>query len=397
MKPLSEVSVSNVYVYVGDAVRWDALPDRLAERGMTIKTVAASIHTPTSFASIVTGLHPPQHGIWDFSYRLNDDTPNLLSLESYETAFANTIDEKFNENPESESVIDRMLNTTKHSPDVIETIDPPFIFIERGPGGHAPYGDFSGNGWEYYRERKAAFQSVFREEYSESVEQDVSYFESQIKHLDERGLLEDTLVIYTSDHGELLGEEGCLGHNSPIHPKLAYVPTVLIHPSIDNQIITDALLNHVDLLPTIAGLLGKPIPELPGRNLIQKELSQRGACFYNKSVISGVPFIGGKLVYESVWDTRGGYVFPRISRATRALILFGKLLRSAKREYMREHLRQVILFYLSDVRIYGTPTLQQSDSEAYLQGLNELPRSPALMSEIDENAKARLQELGYLG
>lgn len=396
MDPFSDLSVSNVYLYVGDAVRLDSLPDRLAERGTVIKTVAASIHTPTSFASLVTGLHPPQHGVEDFSYRLDEDIPNLLSLDGHTTAFANTIDEKFNENPESESVLDRTLNTTKRSPDVIETIEPPFVFLERGPGGHAPYGDYDGNAWDYYRERKAAPQSVFREEYRESVERDVDYFESQVECLDERGLLDDTLIIYTSDHGELLGEGGCLGHNTPIHPKLAYVPTVLIHPSINGRQVMDAILNHVDFLPTLADLLGMHIPRLPGRNLMEKNPSSWGACFYHKSLISNFsPLVSGDLRYQSVWDAEGGYVFPQTSLVNRLIILLGKLKKSAKREYMRHHLWDVFRFYRAGTLMYGHPTFTRQEAEEHLQEINNLDIRLDLASDL-EVSEEQLRDLGYM-
>ena len=48
------LDVENVFVYVGDAVRWDYHSERIAERGPTYQTIAASIHSPTSFASLIT-------------------------------------------------------------------------------------------------------------------------------------------------------------------------------------------------------------------------------------------------------------------------------------------------------------------------------------------------------
>lgn len=396
MNNLSNLDVSNVFLYVGDAVRWDALPESLKERGLTFKTVAASPHTPTSFSSIVSGLHPPQHGVRQFGDKLSDDVPSLFTLRDHQSSFANTINQKFNDNPDSESILDKTLATTESDPDSLGDIEQPFVFVERGPGGHAPYGDYSGNGWEYYREKRNASVSIYREEYREGVERDVEYFSSQVERLEERGLLEDTLVIYTSDHGELLGEGGCLGHNAPIHPKLAYVPTVLIHPSLDSQIVADGLLRHVDFFPTIAGLLGADVPELPGRDLTDEVLSDWSACFYRKSVVAKAPFISGELAYESVWDADGGYVFPRRERVNRVVVLLGKLAKSAKREHMRRHLRQVVKLYLSAVQTYGEPRFELEDSKEHLEEINRLPQSITNTSKIDSSAKKRLKELGYM-
>jgi hypothetical protein len=180
MNALSNLNVSNVFLYVGDAVRWDALPDSVAKRGCAIKTVAAGIHTPTSFSSIVTGLHPPQHGVNQFGDKLHQDVPSLFSLENTSSVFANTINERFSDNPKSESILGETLNPTESTPDAFQDVEPPFVFVERGPGGHAPYGNYSGNGWEYFRERKAAPESKFREEYHETVDRDRQYFNSRL-------------------------------------------------------------------------------------------------------------------------------------------------------------------------------------------------------------------------
>jgi hypothetical protein len=395
MIDLSELDVSNIFLYVGDAVRWDALPESLASRGQTVKTVAASIHTPTSFSSIVTGLHPPQHGVRQFGDKLHQDVPSLFSLDT-RSVFANTINERFNDNPESKSILGETLATTASSSDSLLDIEPPFIFVERGPGGHAPYGEYPGNGWEYFRDRKASPASTFHEEYQESIERDRKYFELRVDQLKKRDLLDDTLVIYTSDHGELLGEGGCLGHNAPIHPKLAYVPTVFLHPSLNEQNKTDGILRHVDFFPTIAAILDEDESDVPGRDLTSSSLASRGACFYRKSLVSGAPLVRGELSYESVWDTDGGFVYPLTGRANRSVILAGKLLKSAKREYMRRHLSQCSRFYISGSRGYLQPEITNEESRLYLRKINNKRKARGDSSSLDENAKDRLRELGYL-
>jgi len=60
--------------------------------------------------------------------------------------------------------------------------------------------------------------------------------------------MDRTLVIFTSDHGELLGEYGGLtGHVRPPCPELVYVPTVFIHPLIKNKKTEESIMRHVDL------------------------------------------------------------------------------------------------------------------------------------------------------
>jgi len=51
--------------------------------------------------------------------------------------------------------------------------------------------------------------------------------------LDERGLLDETLVVVTSDHGENLGEGHMLGHAMSVDERLIHVPFVAAGPGSD--------------------------------------------------------------------------------------------------------------------------------------------------------------------
>jgi arylsulfatase A-like enzyme len=395
-RQLSDLEVSNVYLYVGDAVRWDALPERLRQRGPTMKTVAASIHTPTSFPSITTGLHPPQHGIWDFSFRLNADLPTLLHLDGFQTAFANSLDEKFVGEPDQEFVLGEVLKTNIASMHDLESINPPFVFMERGRGGHSPYGEYDGNGWEYYREHGAASTDHYKADYAEGVEMDIDHFETQLETLEERGLLDDTLIVYTSDHGELLGEGGCLGHNEPIHPGHVYVPTVLIHPTLTPGNV-EGVFRHVDLLPTITSVLDVSLEGLPGRDLTRELPAEQGPTYYRRAVAEQIPGISGVLDYESVWDRDGGHVFPLNGRVNRGVIFLGNLVMSAKREYMRAHAGAAASHYLAGERTYGTPRLDVEAARRYLAEIGSLEVTNAGKAKLGDSAKEQLRELGYLG
>jgi hypothetical protein len=394
MEEFPDFDVSNVFLYVADAVRSDFLPPEIEKRGIRLETIAASIHTPTSFSTLVTGLHPSQHGIHQFGDSLDSKTPSLFTLEGTNTAFSNTINEKFNENPDSESILHRTLCTDETHPDHLGEIEPPFVFVERGPGGHAPYGDFTGNGWEYYRDRKAAPVSTYREEYGVSVQDDIEHFLNQLARLEERDLLDDTLIIYTSDHGELLGEGGSLGHNSPIRPELAYVPTVIIHPALDPRRIGEGVLRHIDFYPTICRLLDEEATKTPGIDFLNNPLKPRGTCFYSKSLPTGVPGLTTELAFGSLWDAEGGYVFPSCSVKDRFVTLVGKLLKSAKREFMRAHLREVAEFYLNGTRTYGNPGFTERaalDEVDYIASLESV--SAVSKREVNEE---QLRNLGYL-
>ena len=79
--------------------------------------------------------------------------------------------------------------------------------------------------------------------------------------LDRYGLTENTFVIFTTDHGELLGDHG-LWMKGPFHyEQLIRVPMLLRFPRhIPAGQRTDALFSHVDIVPTLLSALGLPIP-----------------------------------------------------------------------------------------------------------------------------------------
>ena len=102
-----------------------------------------------------------------------------------------------------------------------------------------------------------------------------------ITHLDEQigkvlqaaedlGLLDNTRVIYTSDHGEMYGHQGLLGKSCFYEPS-AGVPLIMAGPGIPEGQARSQLVSHVDLFPTLVeggGGRRKPADdELLGRSL----------------------------------------------------------------------------------------------------------------------------------
>lgn len=75
------------------------------------------------------------------------------------------------------------------------------------------------------------------------------------------GLLEKTLVVITSDHGEMLGENrGPVGHGWRVTPQLANVPLIVMDPERTGYRVNQTIGSQIDLLPTILDTLNIPIP-----------------------------------------------------------------------------------------------------------------------------------------
>lgn len=85
--------------------------------------------------------------------------------------------------------------------------------------------------------------------------------------LDERGLTENTIVVYTSDHGEMLGAQNRMGKRLP-HEESCRVPFLVRGPGVPAALRTEALLGAIDIYPTLCGLAGIPVPDsCMGRDL----------------------------------------------------------------------------------------------------------------------------------
>ena len=81
--------------------------------------------------------------------------------------------------------------------------------------------------------------------------------------LDESGLADNTIVVFTSDHGEMLGSHGCLPYTKQVPwSESAHVPFLLRYPAVHaaQGRVVDTPLTTPDILPTLLGLAGVPIP-----------------------------------------------------------------------------------------------------------------------------------------
>ena len=80
--------------------------------------------------------------------------------------------------------------------------------------------------------------------------------------LDESGQRENTLIIFTSDHGEMLGDHGLLLKGCRFYEGAVHIPLIISWPGHYQQgVVSDALVELTDLAPTILDETGLPIPD----------------------------------------------------------------------------------------------------------------------------------------
>src|SRR5260370_13745271 len=78
-----------------------------------------------------------------------------------------------------------------------------------------------------------------------------------LDQLDRLGLTDKTIVIFTSDHGELLGSHGGLsGKGTTAYSQQNHVPTLIVHPAFPVGQRSYETTSHLDFVPTIVALTG---------------------------------------------------------------------------------------------------------------------------------------------
>ncbi len=88
--------------------------------------------------------------------------------------------------------------------------------------------------------------------------------------LNETGQRENTVIIFTSDHGEMLGDHGLVQKGCRFYEGLVRVPLIFSWQGhFESGLKSDALVELVDKVPTLLKLAGLPIPErIHGKSLL---------------------------------------------------------------------------------------------------------------------------------
>ncbi|MDY6770193.1 MAG: sulfatase-like hydrolase/transferase [Candidatus Nanohaloarchaea archaeon] len=298
--------MKNIVVLVADALRYDAVPGRVRDefRSGVIPTLAPSLHTPTSFASLFTARSPQHHNVRDFLQDLDPDIP---------TAFDQFDNTAFYDGPDS--TLDRHIFRSGGAD--LDAMEPPFCWIERLMETHIPYGEMGHDRefeWEMpgseYREKGMRGDFDLQAAYRDGVAKLEDHVFRHIEELDDRGLLDDTLVVLTSDHGELFGERYMFRqrfeHNYPPLRPLVEVPTAFYNADVD----TDCM-RGIDVLPTAFSIVGK-------------EPFGDGVDVRTRSVSAGANVMNDpKARFRTRWRFRDGHWRPtgrsRVHRAVKTV------------------------------------------------------------------------------
>ncbi|MFX0140334.1 MAG: sulfatase-like hydrolase/transferase [Candidatus Hodarchaeota archaeon] len=237
------------------------------------------------------------------------------------------------------SPLHRILRCYKHIS--LDKLKVPFIYIENEKGGHCPYGWNEINEeykeWDcikFFTDYGKKSINALKEQYNKSINRSVEVFNKRLKILYERNLMDDTLIMFLSDHGEMLGDYGGLvGHTLVTVPELIYVPIILIHPDLPERLTFEniGVLRHVDIFPTICDIIKYNINNISidGCNIFKlKEIPEYGYSYYyeyNRNKKGIKKYFNYVIKEIGIWNKNGGYVFREgsslLSYLIRALYL----------------------------------------------------------------------------
>jgi len=116
---------------------------------------------------------------------------------------------------------------------------------------------------------------------------EVAYFDQQLgnlmAYLEDDAWLDDTLVVFFSDHGEALGEKAYFGHHVYLDGWMVDVPLVLWHSGFEPS-HPRVGVSLADVAPTVLHFLGIPQPaDLPAQSLLTLEPNATGRASFSEA------------------------------------------------------------------------------------------------------------------
>ncbi|HEU4521619.1 MAG TPA: sulfatase-like hydrolase/transferase [Thermoanaerobaculia bacterium] len=106
----------------------------------------------------------------------------------------------------------------------------------------------------------------------ERYEGEIAYADRELGRvlaaLDESGQRDNTLIVFTSDHGESLGEHGERSHGIFVYDSTIHVPLLFSGKGAKGAGKVDALVRTADIAPTVLDMLGIDAPPVDGASML---------------------------------------------------------------------------------------------------------------------------------
>ncbi|MBN1902747.1 sulfatase [Candidatus Sumerlaeota bacterium] len=201
------------------------------------------------------------------------DSPERIAVEGYEPdAQTNMAIDFINRHANSDHPFALFLSYgAPHDPWSRNNVPPEFLglFADEGdtprfslPPNYKDQNDPYSDSWGIFKDprQRKNIPEMLRAYYAMTTNLDWN-FGRLTRALDKAGIRENTIVVFTSDHGEMLGSQGRRAKNI-FYEEAVRIPFLIRFPEkIPAETKSDACLNAPDIMPTILSMMGLDIPE----------------------------------------------------------------------------------------------------------------------------------------
>lgn len=293
------------------------LESRVAKAGALVKEAVVPVaFTPPSHMTMLTGLEPCAHGVTDRDGILAPEDvllAEILRADGYDTAaftenayvvagagFARGFDTYVEMREDASAAPGFGVETFRAAEDwIARGAHAPFFLFVHTYQVHKPYTpprgyrDLFGD----YPESDTREQRWKREQ--QAYDQEIRYTDDLLggflDALEAHGLVDDTILVVTSDHGEEFGRHTWGGHGFGVWDAAVLVPLVVRAPGlVPPGTIVEAPVGIGDLVPTLLDLAEIPLPRpVQGQSFAPLLRAEKDAEFRPRPLVSRT--IGGDM------------------------------------------------------------------------------------------------------
>ena len=166
----------------------------------------------------------------------------------------------------------------------------------------------------------------YQDYYFNCIQDSDNNLQKIIDSLKENNMLDNTIIIFTADHGEMHGSHGLKGKGGFVYENNIHVPMIIVHPDYEGGQKVTAVTSHLDIAPTLAAIANQS-EDLAGNNLLplisgDKDSVRDGALYCYEMLSMSAPYVlsGDTYTYNFAAMGRGmlrglitedGYKFAR--------------------------------------------------------------------------------------
>ncbi len=211
------------------------------------------------------------------------------------------------------------------------------------------------------------------------------YLGGFLRELEELGILDETLVVITNDHGEELKDHGHMGHGWTLYDEMIQAPMIMrFPPMFPAGGRVEDIVEHVDVAPTVLEVLGlPPMSDTEGMSFV--------------SLLTGAPEALSPR-YTVAWSRNGMRSlrvgdWKLIAGKTQGWLRLYDLETDAKEAKDRKS-RDLVAGRMCEV--YLGEALASPGKLGRLQDMVKVRKHKSREIELDEQTKRQLEALGYL-